>query len=63
MNDKDILDLLHKEAERTMDWPEGMQGLFDKGIVSVKYDEDYIPHFSLTKLGCSIFNEIDVGLN
>ena len=65
---KDIFDgedmsFLHEEAERVEDWPEGMQGLFDKGLVKVEYDEEDNPHFSLTKLGRSVCNEIDLGLN
>jgi len=54
---------LHKEAKIVKDWPDGMQGLFDKGIVSVRYDEKGNPRFSLTELGRSVCNEIDTGLN
>ena len=57
------MSFLHEEAEKVRDWPEGMQGLFDKGLVSVWYDEKDNPHFSLTRLGRSVCNEIDPGFN
>jgi hypothetical protein len=64
---KDIFDedmsFLHEEAKRVRDWPEGMQDLFDKGLIEVWYDKNDNPHFSLTELGRSVCNEIDLGLN
>lgn len=49
-------DFLHEEIE----WPEGMQELYDKGLVKIEYDSKNNLYFSLTSLGRSVFNEINL---
>ena len=60
------MSFLHEEAEKVTDWPDGMQELYDKKLVSVEYtccSGKNIPSFSLTELGKRVLNEIDLGLN
>lgn len=54
---------LDEEADLVEDWPKELQNLVDMGIVSVVYDKDNKPHFSLTELGRSVRKEIDLNLN
>jgi hypothetical protein len=61
--DDEDMSFLHDEANRVEDWPDGMQGLVDKGIVKVWYDKKDNAHFLLTKLGRRVCNEIDLRLN
>jgi len=56
-------DILEYEASIVKDWPIELQNLIDKGLVKVSYDMNDNPIFSLTALGYSIRNEIDLNLN
>ena len=56
-------DFLDYEASIVKDWPEEIQSLVDKGVVKVTYDENDNEIFSLTELGRSVFNELDLRLN
>jgi hypothetical protein len=61
--DDNIKEIMEYEAAIVEDWPDGMQGLVDKGIVKVTYGFNDKPVFSLTPLGKSVLNEIDTRLN